>query len=60
MNDDLKSKLIILAKQKTLFEKDSNAFDASGGNYDDAYYLGCEDGEICLARKVLKAFNIEF
>ena len=31
-----------------------NACDASGGNYDDAYSYGQEDGEIFLARTILK------
>lgn len=30
-----------------------NACDASGGNYDDAYYYGLEDGEIGMARAIL-------
>jgi hypothetical protein len=30
-----------------------NAHDASGGNYDDAFYMGQEDGEIFFARSML-------
>lgn len=30
-----------------------NADDASGGNFDDAYQFGCDDGEIMLARNIL-------
>jgi len=31
---------------------DSNVFDISGGNYDDAYGLGVDDGEISFAREL--------
>lgn len=30
-------------------EDDFNAYDYSGGNYDDAYYLGTSDGERMFA-----------
>lgn len=33
--------------------EDFNAYDYSGGNYDDAYYMGSTDGEISLAREIL-------
>ena len=32
-------------------------FDYSGGNYDDAYYGGCDDGKVLLARELLKKFG---
>jgi len=32
--------------------EDFNAMDASGGNFDDAYDLGCEDGEVWFAREL--------
>jgi hypothetical protein len=32
-------------------------YDWAGGNIDDAYQLGYDDGEICLARTVLKLLN---
>ena len=38
--------------------EDFNPYDVSGGNFDDAYYAGCTDGEILLAREVLKALNL--
>lgn len=33
--------------------EDFNAYDASGGNFDDAYQLGTEDGEIFLASRLI-------
>ncbi len=30
-----------------------DAYDAFGGNSDDAYYMGTEDGQIQLARTIL-------
>lgn len=29
-----------------------NAMDWSGGNFDDAFSMGCDDGEIFLARRL--------
>jgi len=47
------------AKQKML--SDDSDFDTScGGNYDNAYYTGCADGEIYLARKILTDLNISW
>lgn len=34
-------------------DKEFNAYDYCGGNYDDAWYGGVSDGETQLARKVL-------
>lgn len=34
-----------------------NAYDCSGGNYDDAYAYGVEDGKILFARKLLKCLS---
>lgn len=33
--------------------EDFNAYDYSGGNYDDAYHLGTKDGEIFLASRLM-------
>lgn len=30
-----------------------NPYDASGGNFDDAYQMGLNDGEILLARQLM-------
>lgn len=44
-----------IARQETLDEGDegTNPYDASGGNCDDAYGFGSEDGKIRFARRVL-------
>jgi hypothetical protein len=34
------------------WEAGDNIFDASGGNYDDAYGIGLRDGEISLAKQL--------
>lgn len=45
------------ARQLTLYEhEDGNAWDASGGNYDDCYEIGADDGEIHFARYLLETF----
>jgi len=36
-----------------------NVFDASGGNYDDAFSMGCDEGRIQLARELLKLTGME-
>lgn len=55
--ENLKSKLEKLAKKETLGDNNCNAYEASGGNYDDAYGLGFDDGEVSLAREILKELN---
>lgn len=35
-------------------------YDASGGNYDDAYELGNEDGDISRARIVLHMVGVNY
>lgn len=32
---------------------DFNPMDFSGGNFDDCYQMGCEDGEINFARELM-------
>lgn len=57
--EELKSKLEKLASEKTLYDRceedgeDFNPCDASGGNFDDAYQMGVDDGRIDMARDVL-------
>lgn len=40
---------------KKIANKESGDVEAAGsnGNYDDAYYMGCDDGEISLANQIL-------
>lgn len=33
--------------------EDFNPMDFSGGNFDDCYQMGCEDGEINFARELM-------
>ena len=35
-------------------DEDFNAYDYSGGNFDDAYYAGTSDGEISSAREIIE------
>jgi hypothetical protein len=35
-------------------DEDFNVYDWSGGNIDDAFSLGMDDGEIFFAREILK------
>lgn len=52
--DELIAKLKALAGKKAGTDKKGfNAYDYSGGKCDDAYDMGCEDGEIALAREIL-------
>ena len=52
--DELIAKLKALAAQTAATDNDDfSAYDHSGGNFDDAYDMGCEDGEIALARELL-------
>ena len=46
-----------LAKKKTWYDReDYDPQDLSGGNFDDAYSRGCDDGEVALARELLNRF----
>lgn len=55
------SRLKELAEQKTLQERDVlSVYDVSGGNVDDAYEAGVEDGETFLAREVLEDLGIKW
>ena len=48
-----------LSKHKTRPERweDWNPYYGSGGNVDDAYQMGTEDGEISLAKTVINALD---
>jgi hypothetical protein len=47
-------KLKELAAREVVINGDHNPYDASGGNYDDAYTIGIDDGQIILAKEILK------
>lgn len=44
----------LAAKTAAADDEEFNAYDYSGGNFDDAYSTGCSDGQIYLARSILK------
>ena len=61
MEDILREKLIEVAKRKATSEKDDfSVFDYSGGNFDDAYWMGAQDGETILAREILELVVIKY
>lgn len=58
MNEKMKALLEKLASRECWSDDDDfNPYDYCGGNYDDAYYGGCEDGEAQLARRLLQEFG---
>ena len=62
MNEELLFYLRKLARTEPELPVDSDdtIFDICGGNYDDAYYSGFNDGEIFLARKILDKLGIGY
>ena len=56
LSGDILEEVKKVAERKTLYEEapDSNPFEASGGNYDDAYGIGYDDGLIAFARFILR------
>lgn len=55
--EDLKKYLQELSSKDAAIEsEDFSAYDASGGNFDDAYSIGVSDGEISLARELLDKY----
>ena len=59
INDDMLQSLRRIASEKTRPQRDKekgedfNPHDWAGGNIDDAYYQGEEDGEISLAQDII-------
>lgn len=49
----------LAAQPRSRDEEDWNPFDYSGGDYGYAYSMGCSDGEITLAREIVKEFYDE-
>ena len=55
--EELRKKLeSIVNKKISSDDEDFSVCDYSGGNYDDAYELGCESGEKWLAQEILAKF----
>lgn len=50
---ELIEKIRKVAAKETVFERGLDISDIHGGNYDDAFYAGCDDGEISFARELL-------
>jgi hypothetical protein len=60
MNEVYITKLKIIAAKKAYADNpDFDVYDYCGGNVDDAYQLGINDGEIFSARDSLIELNIE-
>jgi len=59
-------KLIAIAKVKTWEDRDKeagehfNAYDWSGGNYDDTYAGGVKTGTVEMARQVLDMLGVAY
>ena len=59
INTEKLAKLIALIEKTAEYDthtddnEDFNPMDNSGGNFDDCYQMGCEDGEINFARELI-------
>lgn len=61
MNDKMIESLQKMAKRKTWEEVgDFNPYEQSGGNFDDAYSGGYDDGCTDTARMILEELSIEY
>ncbi len=61
MNEELIAKLKAEAKKEVSREDAGfNAWDYSGGNFDDAWDSGAADGRIELAREILESLGIKW
>ena len=63
MNEELKQKLIKIAREECFID-DADEYkiidDYAGGNVDDAFGMGEDQGRILLAREVLSAMGIKW
>ena len=50
----------LAATEAACDDEDFNPYDVSGGNFDDAYYAGSNDGEILLARSILEDLGVVY
>ena len=61
MKQETLNKLIELAKKTVRrYEDDFMADDYAGGNFDDAWDKGMEDGETALAQEILDLEGVEY
>lgn len=59
MNEKLKEELQKLAARKTHYEVAGEEMPDCGGNSDDAYFFGYDDGKTEFARELLNEFFTE-
>ena len=64
LSEKMVARLREAAKRETLYDlivrgDDVNAYECSGGNYDDAWRGGENDGETDLARDILADIGLE-
>lgn len=57
--DALRVYLLELSKRQTCLDDPDGFCSLDLGNQDDAYYTGCEDGEVLLAHQLLAEFFSE-
>lgn len=60
ISDNMIKQLIAIAKRSAVFDEHDMVDDFAGGNIDDAYNIGSEDGETSLARQILTDMNIPY
>jgi hypothetical protein len=61
MNDEVIKLLKTNAERRlALNTSDFNPYDWSGGNFDDAWYSGADDGRCDLAREILDMLGIDY
>jgi hypothetical protein len=65
MNQELINKLKKLAEKRSDYDHLSdddylNPQDISGGNFDDCYNMGIDEGQTQLAREILDSLNINY
>ena len=61
MNQEMIDTLIKLAQGEAWCDDEGfTIYGYCGGNYDNAYFGGCGDGEILLARQVLTSMKIDW
>lgn len=55
--ETIKKELLSISKRGCLLDdEEENVIDHFGGNFDDAYNGGLEDGEVMLARHLLEKY----
>lgn len=61
VNQEVIDRLIKTAKESAWCDNEEFMVDDyAAGNIDDAYYGGCTDGEILLARQILTMLGVDY